>query len=881
MGVFLFVYMFTWWCLCSVIKEQIKLRENALQQVDTLMDYKRLFCYHPSHLKSSTSATTTKDDDGNGNENNGILSIFVSLLAEPLSRTGASRTDSDHLIIELTLHLFRNLLSIEPILHTSSTSRETATMLHCELISLLEQELVLEILLVLGADIELRENSHYNLLLMELLHHLLRNQDPAAVARSTSCKTQSSTISSISKAASAQQHNQPHNGTLTISKSLHLKQKQQPQQRNYAGAGRLTESLFREQQRKAAAATNRHSHFAGTIRLKHTLGSSSKSQYVSAAMMLGPSNSNTNSIVSGAGIGGGRGNIGGRSMTTKKNKMLEPFIGATTNVCNQCHTNINRFPLVNSNNSSLTRQRAYQTLDKFCHRFLDDCYGPVMKSLKNEFRRDSARLEDTDTTVLFRIIWFFCQWYRISDYKKKQKSIKIASEVSKCQDKESADNDNTSSIGSLIFTMDVFTYNLVLSSIETFQVTKKYTRLAQGVALLSEMMHLLYEMFISSSSSTSNKSTSTASSELNTEHLMALGLMDRLFYGDEPLDNLPKLLSKWSPGTNTREHLCNIMELCYMTLKLLDANSRLCNKQDRINSDNTVGNNSDDADNNAGTTDSSKHDTITKMKKSALDFNVNSYFARKILGSNFITACTNLLSMYEVNAPTVNHRLIALLTRTCKHVISMPEDSNSDSTTTITSGSSLLINRVVTFEPILYNIQMLNVFNNILNDASIRNDKDYTIVVNFASTIIYNFAIASTGPRAAANNDINPLLFVEAIFKHPIQHRYCDNVTNMYITEELRMLVDREILREENAKIMVYANDDDENDFDENMIHDDKKECSNESDDDNDDDTNDFQNLTKEFSTESTTSPTLSTIPSKQCNIDDTDDDDDDELELE
>jgi hypothetical protein len=38
---------------------------------------------------------------------------------------------------------------------------------------------------------------------------------------------------------------------------------------------------------------------------------------------------------------------------------------------------------------------------------------------------------------------------------------------------------------------------------------------------------------------------------------MALGLLDTLFYGSEPLDRLPKLLSKWAPSTTTREYLCN------------------------------------------------------------------------------------------------------------------------------------------------------------------------------------------------------------------------------------------------------------------------------------------------------------------------------------
>jgi timeless len=70
------------------------------------MDYKKAIVHHPSHRRSKDNPDS---DEG------GLLSIFVSLLAEPLSKTGSKRTDADHLTIELVLHLFRNILSAEPI----------------------------------------------------------------------------------------------------------------------------------------------------------------------------------------------------------------------------------------------------------------------------------------------------------------------------------------------------------------------------------------------------------------------------------------------------------------------------------------------------------------------------------------------------------------------------------------------------------------------------------------------------------------------------------------------------------------------------------------------------------------------------------------------
>lgn len=96
----------------AVAVQQIKLRENALAQAEQLMEYKRMIAYHPSHHKKSRSSSSGKK------EGSGLLSIIVSLLAEPLSKSGAARSDAHHLTIELVLHLIRNLLTAEPLLNS-------------------------------------------------------------------------------------------------------------------------------------------------------------------------------------------------------------------------------------------------------------------------------------------------------------------------------------------------------------------------------------------------------------------------------------------------------------------------------------------------------------------------------------------------------------------------------------------------------------------------------------------------------------------------------------------------------------------------------------------------------------------------------------------
>jgi hypothetical protein len=106
------------------------------------MEYKRMIVEHPSHRYAFQS--NNKDTNTEG----GLLSIFTSLLAEPLSTT--NRTASDHLQIELVLHFVRNLLSIQPMVWSSEGRRENLK-LGGELVVLLEKEMVLEVSFV-GLD---------------------------------------------------------------------------------------------------------------------------------------------------------------------------------------------------------------------------------------------------------------------------------------------------------------------------------------------------------------------------------------------------------------------------------------------------------------------------------------------------------------------------------------------------------------------------------------------------------------------------------------------------------------------------------------------------------------------------------------------------------
>ena len=184
-------------------------------------------------------------------------------------------------------------------------------------------------------------------------------------------------------------------------------------------------------------------------------------------------------------------------------------------------------------------------------------------------------------------------------------------------------------------TMDVFMLNLVLNSTDEFFEHKKPAALAQTAALYTEMIHTLHIMYDSKDS---------------TERMMALGLMDRLFYATEPLDRLPKLLSWWSPGVSGQEYLCDLVECLHVTWKLLDANAERC-----------IQSVSSDEERNKRP----KH-AVEKMNLTASEFDKDHYFMRKFVSNQIVFMYTQLLSQYDVNAAHINCHIIAYFIRLSK-----------------------------------------------------------------------------------------------------------------------------------------------------------------------------------------------------------------------
>lgn len=757
----------------AVIEEQIKLRNNAIAQANLLTEYKKLFVYHPSHRKKPSKKHQKKlstSDPSSG----GLLSIFVSLLTEPLSKTGMARSNEDHLTVELILHLFRNLLCAGEPLFKDAENVQESNKLHQELIALFDKELVLDIFLVLGQEMESRENIQYNLLLMEIMHHLLKSQDPTLVAQSV-LNDKSTNFNSNTQAK--------NNPKFPASKRF-----QRPPS-SKSNIGSLRDKLQKERQKLQAANSSRHSHFGGTLVIKKEGGDQ---QFVAATKEGFQNHSSNLSKVD----------------AKRKTKKHQYFIGSGKPISAYYARTGTHSSTFYTGPASL---RAQLVLHRFCSKFLARCYGPVMKSLKDEFRRDSSRLEEEDKITFFRIVWFFCQWRRVA----------VEEAESNSGSKHRKNDKESTSIGNLVFTMDVFTFNLVLTSLEFYMEHKKFKNLGQAVSLYTEMIRLLYSMRTSSDSM---------------ENIMAMGLMDNLFYKQDCLDKLPKLLSKWTPGTFTIDYLCDLMELTHMTLKTLEVNEKACSNAAEKGKKSRK---------KMGLEQEEPQDRVAMMKEKAAEFDSHVYLARKIISNQSVFMFTQLLSQYTFNAPRINNHIVAFFVRLCKFVVAKDDDFDYSEKETMKDEQK----NNVTLEPMLFNIHLLNILNEVLNNDCLRNDKEYCTLISFGSTLVRHYARTC---------EKNPMLFVETLFRQSIPHRYCESLMNNYVSDELKMISEREVLLEQQYE--GYVNDSDEN---------------------NDDATSDFDNEIEIFGErKNQKQPLASQINAKNNKKDDESSDEEQEMEF-
>lgn len=105
---------------------------------------------------------------------------------------------------------------------------------------------------------------------------------------------------------------------------------------------------------------------------------------------------------------------------------------------------------------------------------------------QNEFRIDSSRLQPEDKGMMFRLMYFFMSFH----HQLHQAAVKDAVGAGrKTPDLPKFE------LGHVLETMDLMSFNLVLREVETAITEKSAKRLAECVAVLKEMMHIVVRVW--------------------------------------------------------------------------------------------------------------------------------------------------------------------------------------------------------------------------------------------------------------------------------------------------------------------------------------------------------------------------------------------------
>lgn len=199
-------------------------------------------------------------------------------------------------------------------------------------------------------------------------------------------------------------------------------------------------------------------------------------------------------------------------------------------------------------------------LVEICDSLVSKSYFQLTNSLKNEFRRGSSKLVSTDRLQYFHLVWFLTTYHRLklqaqkSHYRQQLR----AHEKAKTQLLQNMDFATPEPAPpakpeldekAVLSTLDMFSFNFVLQSIETYASVKNVHGMTVSVQLLTEMMSYLTELH---------------TSDDPRYQRIADSLQHKILYERDFLDRLPVLLRSWSPGTFSKDYVSDVVTLTHV-----------------------------------------------------------------------------------------------------------------------------------------------------------------------------------------------------------------------------------------------------------------------------------------------------------------------------
>jgi timeless len=640
-----------------------------------------------------------------------LIEIFMSLLEVPIQHEGKARTDDDNLLIELVLTLFKNLLSIENPKDTTHSSKAHLHHLHEDLIIAFNEKYVIEMVILIAQDIEATENKDWSLLLLEIFDLLFRNQDPQKLAELT---FESSPKGGLARRSTSS------DGTDDL-------------------LGKLTDERL-ARSRVSSQGSSRHSRFGGLMFVNKQGFSGDRRQLI------------TNPF------GGSARSVPQARKRRRKNQEL--LIDSNEEARKQSKVLAG---------SSLHRE--VQQIVAMVASSLIDGYVPFMRSIKGEIRRESTRLEKTDTDLFYRSVTFCSVFYRTQQAQEKKRSKSKAAEAGAAAKGENVKAYKGFHSGPIFETLDMFTFRHVQNrGLEAIN-SKTWENLPGPIAMLKEMLTFLYEM--RSAGDDANRKIATA-------------LQNKVFYERDAIELLPVLVSQWKPKDSTYEHLVNAVGVIHLMLKMLEAGSKgsmivLSKKTKRKKKKakkKSAGYDSGTDDDETNGVENGDDEEMVEMQQTEQEFDFPNFFKNKFINTKAVVMYTHLLRRYNDNSAQTNHHVNVFFHR----LITFPINPGS-----ITDEGGRMLG--ATYEPMLFQLEVLNVFNNVLQDPRNRSEKLQPLVKTIKRVVRDFFALTQGTPSSlnpavagepSSDRTQNKLLFVEALFNKGRPHERCLALSTCY-----------------------------------------------------------------------------------------------------
>jgi hypothetical protein len=312
-------------------------------------------------------------------------------------------------------------------------------------------------------------------------------------------------------------------------------------------------------------------------------------------------------------------------------------------------------------------------------------------------------------------------------------------------------------LSNVFYVLEAVTWRSALDCLDQLHLKKQFQEEYIPMILYKELVCYLRLML---------ESTSEA------HHEVAVSIMHRVFYvTQERQDPLPQLLRTWAPGVYDRKHLNCLVELVHETMKTLEV------AQSRFESKGNDG----------------------KRKKKGLDldqkilaclrFKPEEYFKR-LVSNESVRMYTKLLSKYDSNEININHYVYCFMQRVCNYKL-----VQDHKTTPANSDGG---EEEVGLGHLLFNVQTLNVFSQILNDPKVDKQKEMQPILRLIRHVTRRFGDASKK---------NHMLFVESLFQHAREHRFVLLIDSVYDAPMYANLIQRNAERQQEEEEFIVDDD--------------------------------------------------------------------------